>query len=846
MKSIQSFLKLALLALILPGFSLRGAETSVNFSGSGTIVVDDVVMFYDDGGPSGKYTTNTYGSMTFVAPEGKSLRMKFLSFYTHDEDHLLVYDGTKASGKPIADMSGYYYDDQMPDLISESQPGALTVVFDPEKNKKYAGWEIRIEAFSAAQLAVDNVEVIPVHDIRMLRGSVNNRMLRAKVTVAGDMGKVDINALKFSALESCIDAITNAKVWFTGEDENFATYSLYGETAPAEEMTFAGSCTLDKASEVYFWLTYDIAEDAVTDSKIQAGSVSIVTDGTTIETDSESTPALTTVQDGMHGTYSVGTSGAYDFASITEAVTALTAGIDGAVTLELADGNYRELVNVPAITGASEKNTITIRSAGGNAEKVVITFDTYTNPRSSNYDKRYGVFTFDGVNYLTLQDVTVTSGTYTGFPGIVYLRNASRHCAVKNCIITAPTSTDLAYGTSLVYMYTGNVANSNCDYFTLENCELDGGLIGVTLAGTSSAKYDKQKGGCIVGNNITNQGSKGIYVSYERNATVSGNTIIMGTELTSSYYALDLSAFEGDLEVSANRVVMDKPRQSAVGMYIRTYSSDASKYGRLRVYNNSFNLLDVSSAVTGIRINNDIPMLELVHNTVNIEPAKGENPYAVGVFFGGSIKGGRMVNNIIRNLTNGYGMQINREEYAANSGIVFSNNLLYAANAAGLVYLGGTGPNAGMNDFDKWMTLGYDSHSFSENVEFEGVDCLKPVAEGNLRSGVPIDFVTTDILGNERHAETPTVGAYELGSTSSVGAGEFADAPSLEVVGNTLYATGLRRGCVLDIYTIQGQKVVSAKVTTETVAVDLSSLTHGIYIVGVKDSATVKTLKLML
>lgn len=838
MKRVKLFHSIVLLFVIFTGLQCKAIETSVNFSGTGVVTVDDVVMFYDDGGPSGKYTYNTTGSMTFKAPEGKSLRMSIISFYTYDDDHLIIYDGSKATGTPLADLAGYYYDDQLPEIISQSDEGALTVTFDPEKNKKYAGWEIRVEAFSASELSIEQIEVSPVNDLKLLRGSANNRMLRAKVKISGDQGKVDITGLSFNALESDTDAISAVKVWYTGEDENFGAYDLFGSAPIEENMQFEGIRSFDKPTEVYFWLTYDIAVDAYLGAKIQAKGVSVTTQTAEITIDYESTPALTTVGEGMHGIYSVGTSGEYDFSSISEAVAALASGIDGDVVLELADGNYRELVTVPSVVGASENNQIIIRSASGNSDKVVITFDTYTNPGSSNYDKRYGVFTFDGVNYLTLENVTITSGTYTGFPGIVYLRNASRHCTVKNCIISAPTSTDLAYGTSLVYMYTGNVANKNCDYFTLLDCQLDGGLIGVTLAGTSSTKFDKQCGGKIIGNTFNNQGSKGIYVSYESNAEVKDNNIVMGSEITSSYYGLDLSAFEGNLEVSGNKVLMNEPRQSAVGMYIRTYTSDAEKYKNLHIFNNTLNLTNVSSAVTGIRVNNDIPNLELIHNTVNIEPKDDAAVNAVGVFFGGSTPNGRIINNIVQNRTNGYAIQLNREEYATNSGIVFSNNNIFTLNSSGVVYLGGSGANSGILDFDKWMSLGYDVNSINEPVVFESAETLKPVQKGNLCNALPVDYIETDIVGTIRSKNNPTMGAYELSTTSGTTLIDTANSASLKYDGATLYVTGLKSPGIIDIYNIQGTKVLTAVIAQHDSSISLKELAGGLHIVKVSELAT--------
>ena len=762
-KRFLLFVLMVVFAAISKSVAFADVPT-INFGDVSTYTVSDAVLFYDDGGPSGKYTYNTGGTMTFLPPEGKSLRMTFQNFYTDDNDHLYIYDGISTAGTLLADVHGFYWEmSDIPVVTSGSADGALTVAFDPQKNKKFLGWEILVEAVSSESLSINNIEVTPVNDLKMLRGSVNNKMLKVKVSFTGDQGTVNLTNLSFSALDTDNDVVTSAKLWYTGEKDKFDSYDLLGEVLLSDEMDFPVSLSFDKATEVYFWLTYDISPDAESGSKVQAQAVSLTTDKETVPV-TGGTAVLTTVQDGIHGTFSIGTSGEYDFSSISSAVASLEPGIDGPVVFEIADGNYRELVTVPSIVGSSETNTITMRSATGNAEKVIITYDSYTNPGSANYDKRYGVFTFDGVSHFTLEDLTVTSGSYEGFPGIIFLRNASRHNSVKNCIVKSPASKDLANGTNLIYMYSKNEAHSNSDNFTLEGCTLDGGMIGVSLSGTSSTAYDKQTGGRIIGNKFMNQGSKAIYVAYEQNATVKNNIVKMGSLLASSYYALDLSNFGGNFEVSGNSIFMDTPIQSAVGIYLRSYTTDENTSAR--VFNNEINMLNVSSGVTGLRVNNDIPNLDIVHNTINITPKADTACAATGIFFGGHIRGGKMANNIVQNLTNGVVMQLNREEYAQNEGIPFASNIYYNSDPNKTIYIGGTG--AGNIDFETWKTLGFDRDSFYEPVKFLSEEVLEPAEKGNLLNGTPIDYVTTDLYGASRDMEHPTIGAYEYVDSTGI------------------------------------------------------------------------------
>ena len=78
----------------------------------------------------------------------------------------------------------------------------------------------------------------------------------------------------------------------------------------------------------------------------------------------------------LSGIYTIGAGGgSRNFASFTAAVEALrTNGVAGAVVFEVASGTYTEQVAIPDISGGSASNTVTFRSATGDAADAVLTY----------------------------------------------------------------------------------------------------------------------------------------------------------------------------------------------------------------------------------------------------------------------------------------------------------------------------------------------------------------------------------------------------------------------------------------------------------------------------------------
>lgn len=762
MNSLKKFLTLAILpatlACNLCAYAAEGDEPGATENvyvfedGDHTVKVNGKLTFYDDGGPDGKYTNTSSGTVTFVpGAENEIIRLRVRSFWTNYNDHFYVYDGSQIAegATPAADLSGSK--SEVADIISKSEDGSLTIKFNPKKNKINNGWEIEVESFVPVMMHVADVSVTQVNDVKMLRGSVANKLLKLAVNVAGEKGSVTLSRFAFDALESEPEAIGGANVWCTGTTDAFDTANPYGTALSEAPFEFEGNAVYDQAGTYYYWLSYDIAPEAATDSKVQARFSSLTANETSVAPAEEKT-VLTTVQDGMHGTYSIGTSDERDFLTISKAIEAMEGGIDGPVVFELEDGNYNELVSIPAVTGSSERNTITFRSASGNRDNVVISYETYRDPGSSNYDKRYGVVTFDGVDHCTLRDLTVTT-TATNFPGLVFWRNASDHDTLDNCVVRTATSKDVAKGSSLVYMYAKNEANRNNNYMSVRNCLLEGGYIGVYMTGTSYVALPKQRGGTVSGCTLRNQGGKGIYISNEEDATVSGNTIISDGDSYSSYNCLDISDPGGNLTVAGNAMRVENPANSVVALYVRGYSMDKVKKGFRRFYNNEINLSGTAGAATAVRVNNDIEGMDFVFNTVRLSGTGS----ATALYMAAGMPGGRVRGNIIQNESEGKAFHVQRQEYLDN--LTFADNALFA-NAEKFAYIGAD------KSFEEWSEATGQTGSYLEKTEFLSENVLEPAAPGHLTGAAPIDYVTTDLYGAERSATAPTMGAYEYAEST--------------------------------------------------------------------------------
>lgn len=135
------------------------------------------------------------------------------------------------------------------------------------------------------------------------------------------------------------------------------------------------------------------------------------------------------------GTFTMGKNG--DFKDFKDFVsTVAKCGLGGPITLKVLSGVYDQLIIDQPIRGASAKNTITITSAAGNADSVIII----------NSDGSTPTVVFDGnVNFVILDKVTVRGCTdYSANMSGIGVWNCDS-ITIQNCKIVC-TADDTKYG----------------------------------------------------------------------------------------------------------------------------------------------------------------------------------------------------------------------------------------------------------------------------------------------------------------------------------------------------------------------------------------------------------------
>lgn len=719
------------------------------------------IDFYDDGGQNAPSSKDFEGVVTFVpGAEGEVIKLDFTALSLSNKDTLYIYNGSEVVPENL--VATYRGSTASPEYhVSDAADGRMTVRFVSRSSYSQPDLAITVSSYRKKPMTVIDLKATAVAPATMLRGQSVVPVVRLDVTAEGDYDPLHISSIVVEAARGA--GLKNVRVYATDTIGSFSDASLYGDETLTEEMTgdngaVTGDYEISRNGVYKFWMTADVATDAADGAVLTARVVSLTTaagDVIEVPADAEAT-ASATVKSGFHGVLTVG-AGA-DYGTIQGAVDAIAGGIDGPVVIRIARGIYNEQVNVPEIAGASELNTITIESETGFWGDVKIYHDRYTEPAYSD-DKmfhEYGVFTIAGADWITLRGVELTT-TDVNYPGVLHIKNMSRHVTVDSCYIHAETTTSYSDDINLIYTYAKSEANANNDYLTVRRCLLEGGYIGVRLTGTSTMKLPKQRGGVIENCVLRNQGSKAIYAYDELGSRITGNTIENSVAATAStYYGIDINVREAwpvGTVISGNRFAL-ATEKAIDALYVR--QNIGTEDAPMIITNNELNVNSRSASTYGIQIGSPSSHVSIANNTVRLT---GTAAGAALWFNDAMNEGVTAVNNILQNEAGGYVYRFYKE--GNEQTVTFSNNVLSTSGSV-LAY-----NKTDIATFDDWTALTGESDSHAETVTFLSDDILEPAAEGSLLSALPLAYVTTDICGTPR-AGQPTIGAYEYnGSTEA-------------------------------------------------------------------------------
>lgn len=712
---------------------------------NGEILINEgaPLLFYDDGGVDGDYSKNFEGTVTF-APKtpGQSVKLTFKEWTVTAQDKFYVYHGGEVKEKEDAKYSMY---DKPTYFLSDAEDGKVTVKFVTKYSK--AGFAIEVTAYEKQPISVASVTTTAVAPETTMKGA-ETLLQKIEVVADGDLNVLDIQKFNLAAIDLADNALANAKIYATGTSAEFAPVDLFGKQEGGQ-LSINGSYKITLPGTYYFWLAGDISTEAAPEATACAQLESITANETTTNVE-EAAAASTKVVQGVSGTITVG-AGA-DYGTIQAAVNSLKDGIDGPVTINIKRGIYNENVTVPEIPGASENNTVTLQSESGDWHDVKIYYDLYNEPQYSD-DKmfnEFGTFTITGADWFTLRGVEVTT-TDTNFPGVIHIKNQSRHVTIDNCYIHADMTVTYSENINLIYTYTKNLAYQNNDYLTVKNCLLEGGYIGVRMGGTSYVALPKEVGGVIENNILRNQGSKSLYVSDELGTKIRNNRI-ENNATTKEFDGIDAQVrdlYDESFEISGNKFHLNT-NNSALAITLRQMTG--SEEVPVNIVNNEVIVVSNSEKSYGIKVGNNASNVNIANNSVNM---LGEAKSSAMVISSSTAENLKVVNNVLMNNAGGYVYSYNNADYMTKAS--YANN---AGFTTGEVF---ARHKEDVASYEAWQAICNEENGVNEAANFiDGENTLELSKAGNLMKALPLTYVETDITGKERNGETPTIGAYEF------------------------------------------------------------------------------------
>ena len=726
----------------------------------GQVVIRVEVFDESSGGSEGLYIQDASLQNRYWKAEIISEAENFTSTkvrVTQDNPSLTTESGLAKSST----LTGAY------DLVSTEQPVENKISSDVITELGY--FAIGVKELS--QIYQSSTTSQLVTDI-IMRGEQDNLIIGIEIVTTGNSPALQVSSMEFSTNGTTNPAdITGAKLYYTGTNSTFTTGTKVGETILSPDGTFS----INPAQELlegtnYFWLAFDIAENATDKNVVDAECI-----GITIGEDPPYTPTVTapegsrTIRSYLSGTYLLGTGG--DYSTITEAIADLNlVGVNAPVYLMLIDENYSTAETFPLtvneIISSSSNNYVIIKPATGVTTQIV---GTSNNPLFLVNASNFGI---DGSNTVegATRDLTITNNGTAESSGIVLTGSGSENLSFKNLNGIGGASS-AGFGITLDGVNNAEVLN----------CSFSKSLIGIQTKGSSSQILisGNELGSMVTESKIH---TSGIVIENTTSFNILNNNIIgvlSGTTSTSSGIKISGSSTNGNIAGNEIRDIKNTllPGYGSNGIWINSSNTSSN----IKVYNNvisdiasyGYSDWDVGRNGYGIAITGG-EGYGVYFNTIHLNTDQtSSNSRTAGLYISPAITTANTLdvrNNII---INSQTIGTRYAVYCGASKTVFADinhNDYHAPSAIGFITFVRT-------SLANWQTgTGKDANSLNVPAYFTSDTDLSLISNMNCAldgAATPISGITDDFNGALRDTEKPDMGAFEF--TSGLAAPEALD-----------------------------------------------------------------------
>ena len=264
----------------------------------------------------------------------------------------------------------------------------------------------------------------------------------------------------------------------------------------------------------------------------------------------------------LSGTKTINPSGG-DYLTFTAAVNALVSqGINGPVTLNVADGTYSEKIRIGNIPGASAVNTVTIQSASADSSKVILTISSTAS--ASNWTLQV-----DSADYLTIREITIAA-TGTSYARCVNINGSASNINFENCHFVGYNTTSSSSDYSLIYS-TGD----QTDKLVFRNNLFSNGSAGIALNGYSTGVLST--GTRILNNVFSDQNENGVWLGRQDGPVINGNII---NPLSDPVSAIYVEYCDNAIEIQNNKINLPSGNN---GIYMNYCDGTTLNRGKLLI-----------------------------------------------------------------------------------------------------------------------------------------------------------------------------------------------------------------------------------------------------------------------
>lgn len=454
------------------------------------------------------------------------------------------------------------------------------------------------------------------------------------------------------------------------------------------------------------------------------------------------------------GTYTIGAAASNDYPNFSTAIDTLNgAGIAGPVVFLVQDGTYNEQVRLASIKGVSMTNTLTFRSASGNADAVILRYACTT---TDNY-----VLCLDSISDVNFEHITIYGAGSNTASNAVMVANAS-NIHFTSDVIRVKGSVNISSVNSYKNASCINVYEGVQNLY-LDSCVLDSGYYSVVS--TVSAR-GLTSGMIFNDNTFSNFMYQAINLRKVDEVYIKRNTIRSGVGANAKpLTGISVAELVGGVDIERNNIVLYDAKTGGKRDIVLV-DCKGSNTIRGKIYNNMCvaHSTGVNGQVpTGIFIDSS-EYVNVYYNSVRVfagvsaptTMAFSANTTSTNLF---------VLNNIFANFSRGYAYWMyNLANVALSNYNVYFSDTAVAVNNRKLVHIGPTSNTVGeLKTLDTLRyTNGQDVNSLFNMPYFHADDDLHLefglyTEKAQYRTEVP-----NDIDGDIRpQIPQPTIGADE-------------------------------------------------------------------------------------